>query len=95
MLIYSLCAYSTAGTTYALLTTVLNLSSTVASNIGTYLTGVWDTSNTSIVNGDYTGVEKLTVLTSVLHFLPILFISVLPASKVCVNKSYTCVLIST
>lgn len=76
-----LCPEGSEGTTYALLTTVLNLSQTVASNIGTYLTSVWDTSNASISAGNYTGVAHLTVLTSVLHLLPILFISLLPASK--------------
>lgn len=77
-----LCPEGSEGTTYALLTTVMNLSQTMATNLGTYLTGVWDTSNAAIAAGGYSGVAHLTVLTSVLHLLPILFISILPASKV-------------
>ena len=69
------------GATYAMLTTLQNMASTVANDISTLLTGIWDVSNSAITNGDYSGMWKLTVLTSVIEIVPLVILPLLPADR--------------
>lgn len=45
------------------------------------MTLIWDTSNEAIEEGDYAGIAKLTILTSILQFLPIFLVYLLPNTK--------------
>jgi len=76
-----LCPEGSEGTTYALLTTISNLAGTVASDFGSWMTGIWDVSNETLEAGDFQGVFNLTVLTSFLQIAPIVLVFLLPATK--------------
>lgn len=67
--------------TYALLTTIGNLSYSVASDIGSAMTLIWDVSNETLESGDYSGLLKLTILTSCLQVAPLALVWLLPDSK--------------
>jgi len=75
-----LCPEGVEGTTYSMLTTFSNVAGAVASDIGTLMTGIWDVSNDAIKAGNYSGMWKLTVLTSVLQVLPLALIWLIPGS---------------
>jgi predicted MFS family arabinose efflux permease len=55
----AICPEGSEGTTYAMLTTINNIGSTLASDIGTLFLKIWDCSNAAITAGDYSGVENL------------------------------------
>lgn len=76
-----LSGYGAEGTTFALLTTIGSLAGTVANDIGTVLTGIWDVSNDTLEAGDYSGILKLTVLCSILQLTPLLLINMLPDNR--------------
>jgi MFS family permease len=76
-----LCPEGSEGLVYAVLTTIMNLSGTVASDIGSAFTLIWDVSNETISNGNYTGVLNLAILTSVLQLFPLCMVWLLPDSK--------------
>ena len=76
----SLCPDGAEGTSYALLTTYSNIASSVASNIGTLMTRIWDVSNEALADGDDTGMWKLTLLTSLLQPVGLAFIWCIPGS---------------
>jgi hypothetical protein len=76
-----LSGYGAEGTTFALLTTIGSLAGTVANDIGTVLTGIWDVSNDTLAAGDYSGILKLTLLCSLLQLSPLLLINILPDSR--------------
>ncbi len=76
-----LCPDGSEGVTYALLTTISNLAYTVASDIGSACTYIWDVSNATLEAGDYSGILKLTILTSLLQIAPICLVFILPDSK--------------
>ena len=77
-----LCPEGAEGTTFALLTTISSLAGTVSSSIGTYLTSIWDVSNTALSAGDFDGIMKLTILTSILQTLPIVLVFLIPENRV-------------
>ncbi len=58
-----LCPEGSEGVTYALLTTVSNLAGTLAYDVGTWMTGLWDVSNSTLSSGNFDGVLYLTILT--------------------------------
>ena len=76
-----LCPHGAEGTTFALLTAAASLAGTVASDFGSALTDVWDVSNDTMEAGDFSGVLKLTLLTTFLQILPIIFIRILPDTR--------------
>lgn len=69
------------GITYALLTTIGNLAWTVACALGSAMTTIWDVSNDALAAGDYSGMLKLTLLTSFLQIVPLSLVFLLPDSK--------------
>lgn len=76
-----LCPPGSEGLVYAGLTTVANLADTVAADIGSACTLIWDVSNDTISGGDYTGVLNLAVLTTCLSVVPLCMVWVIPDSK--------------
>ena len=81
IMLVMLCPEGSEGVTYALLTTIGNLAWTVAQVLGGAFTLVWDVRNETLAAGDYTGLLKLTLFTSLVQVLPILWVRVLPASR--------------
>lgn len=75
-----LCPDGAEGASYSMLTTFGNIALVCASNIGNMLTGVWDVSNDALRQGNVDGLWKLSLLTSVLAMLPILWLRLLPDS---------------
>ena len=62
----SLCPEGAEGTTYAMLTTITNIGGTVSGDFGTALLPIWNVSNEALKQGDFKGVVKLSILTTVL-----------------------------
>ncbi|CAM9195436.1 unnamed protein product [Chrysoparadoxa australica] len=77
----SMCPDGAEGTTYAIITTFSNVAFSVSTNIGMLLTRIWDVSNAAITAGDYAGLWKLTLLTSLLQPVPLLLLRYMPADK--------------
>ncbi|CAN0040329.1 unnamed protein product [Heterosigma akashiwo] len=75
-----LCPGGAEGTTYSMLTTFSNVAGTVAYDIGTLMTHIWDVSNDAFAAKDYSGMWKLTLLTSVLQVLPMGLLWLIPGS---------------
>lgn len=73
-----LCPAGAEGTSYAMLTTLSNVAGTIGSDIGTLLTSLWDVSNTAMEKGDWTGLWKLSLLTSLIQPLGLLLLFLLP-----------------
>lgn len=76
-----LCPEGSEGVTYALLTTVGNLAWTLAQDFGTTLTVLFDVSNASLAAGDFRGILQLTIFTSLIQLLPILWVHLLPDDR--------------
>ncbi len=76
------CPEGSEGVTFALLTTISNLAGSVAGDIATALTYIWDVSNDTIEGGDYSGILKLTILCGCLKMVPLAFLRFQPDSKV-------------
>ena len=76
-----LCPPGSEGTTYAMLTTWSNLAGSLAFDISTALTVVWDVSSETIASGDYTGVWKLSLLCGIVGPIPLLLLGLIPKSK--------------
>lgn len=76
-----LCPEGVEGTSFALLTTMTSVGTTVAYEIGSLITGIWDVSNETLAAGDYTGIIKLNVLTSCLQMMPLCLICLLPDNR--------------
>ena len=76
-----LCPKGSEGTTYAMLTTMSNLAGSLAFDISTALTVVWDVSSDTIAAGDYTGVWKLSLLCGLVGPVPLLLLGLIPKDK--------------
>jgi hypothetical protein len=76
-----LCPSGNEGVTYALLTTIGNLAWTIAQDLGSGLTLIWDVRNETLAAGDFSGMLKLTLFTSLIQITPIVFVFLLPSSK--------------
>ena len=76
-----LCPEGSEGVTYALLTTVGNLAWTLAQDFGTCMTLVWDVSNDTMAAGEFSGILRLTVFTSLIQLVPILWVYLLPDDR--------------
>jgi hypothetical protein len=76
-----LCPPGSEGTTYALLTTWSNLAGSLAFDISTALTAVWDVSSHTISEGDYSGVWKLSLLCGLIGPIPLLMLGLIPKNK--------------
>jgi MFS family permease len=76
-----LCPEGSEGTTYAMLTTFSNLAGSLAFDISTALTAVWDVSSSAIAAGDYSGVWKLSLLCGLIGPLPLVLLGLIPKDK--------------
>jgi len=76
-----LCPKGSEGTTYAMLTTWSNLAGSLAFDISTALTVIWDVSSETIANGGYEGIWKLTLLCGVVGPIPLLLLHLIPKDK--------------
>ncbi|CAJ1955369.1 unnamed protein product [Cylindrotheca closterium] len=76
-----LCPPGSEGTTYALLTTWSNLAGSLAFDISTALTAIWDVSSETISEGDFSGVWKLSLLCGLLGPLPLVLLKLIPKNK--------------
>lgn len=76
-----LCPPGSEGTTYAMLTTWSNLAGSLAFDISTALTVVWDVSSETISDGDYSGIWKLSLLCGLVGPVPLLLLGLIPKSK--------------
>lgn len=76
-----LCPPGSEGTTYAMLTTWSNLAGSLAFDISTALTVVWDVSSQTISEGDYSGIWKLSLLCGIVGPVPLLMLGLIPKSK--------------
>jgi hypothetical protein len=61
-----------------MLTTFGNIALVCASNLGNLLSDVWDVRNDTLRAGNVSGLWKLSLLTSALAMLPILWLHLLP-----------------
>ena len=76
-----LCPPGSEGTTYAMLTTWSNLAGSLAFDISTALTVVWDVGSQTIAEGDYSGVWKLSLLCGLVGPIPLLMLGLIPKNK--------------
>jgi BT1 family/PUCC protein len=76
-----LCPPGSEGTTYAMLTTWSNLAGSLAFDISTALTMVWDVSSETIASGDYSGIWKLSLLCGLIGPVPLLLLGLIPKNK--------------
>lgn len=76
-----LCPPGSEGTTYAMLTTWSNLAGSLAFDISTALTSMWDVSSQTIAAGDYSGVWKLSLLCGIIGPVPLIFLGLIPKDK--------------
>eukprot|EP00980_Cylindrotheca_fusiformis_P019618 scaffold6817_cov114-Cylindrotheca_fusiformis.AAC.3 len=76
-----LCPPGSEGTTYAMLTTWSNLAGSLAFDISTVLTAVWDVSSETISQGNFSGVWKLSLLCGLIGPVPLVFLPLIPKSK--------------
>jgi hypothetical protein len=74
----SLVPSGSEGTTYAMLTTWSNLAGSLAFDISTALTTVWDVSSATIAAGNYDGVWKLSLLCGLIGPLPLVLLRLIP-----------------
>lgn len=63
------------------LTTFSNLAGSLAFDISTALTTVWDVSSQTIAAGDYSGVWKLSLICGLVGPLPLVLLGLIPKSK--------------
>ena len=73
-----LCPDGAEGASYSMLTTFGNIALVCARNLGNLMAGIWDVSNGALREGDVSGLWKLSLLTSMLALLPILWLHLLP-----------------
>ena len=76
-----LCPKGSEGTTYAMLTTWSNLAGSLAFDISTALTVIWDVSSETIASGGYEGIWKLTLLCGIVGPLPLVLLGLIPKDK--------------
>lgn len=75
------CKEGSEGATYSLLTTISNSAQSLGGLVSIWLLGIWDVDNSTLEEGDWTGMRNLTILTSCICILPILTIGFLPWTK--------------
>lgn len=77
-----ICPDGFEGVVYTLFITANTLGNSLAQDLSSCLTLIWDVSNETIRGGDYTGVLYLAILTSVLQVVPLGIVWLLPDSKI-------------
>ena len=73
ILFASLCPDGSEGCVYAMLTSFSNVAMLVASSLSNIVSHIWDVSNATLKRHDYDGLWRLTVFTSLICCVPLLF----------------------
>jgi BT1 family len=82
IMMVSLCPPNSEGASYAMFTTAWNSAMLLAQAIGSsVLLGIWDTSKETMIDGNLNGLFKLSILTTILQMVPILFVWWLPHGR--------------
>jgi MFS family permease len=82
ILMVTLCPPNSEGASYAMFTTAWNSAMLLAQAIGSsVLLGIWDTSKETMTAGNLNGLFNLSVLTTFLQMLPIIFVWWLPHGR--------------
>jgi hypothetical protein len=76
-----MCPDGSEGASYAMLTTLSNMGGTVATDISSLLVGIWNVSDDAIEKHRYTGMTKLTILTSLVQLAPLPLLFLIPKDK--------------
>lgn len=76
-----MCPAGAEGASYAMLTTLTNLSATVAYSVAAGCADIWDVKNSTLADHDYEGMWKLTVLCGAIQIVPLAFIWMLPTNN--------------
>jgi hypothetical protein len=75
-----LCPDGAEGASYSMLTTFSNVAFVVSSDIGNYLTEIWNVSNDALREHDISGMWRLSLFTSCVSVLPLGLLFLLPKS---------------
>ena len=82
ILMVTLCPPNSEGASYAMFTTAWNSAMLLAQAIGSsVLLGIWDTTKETMIAGNVNGLFKLSILTTLLQLLPIVFVGWLPHGR--------------
>lgn len=82
IMMYAMCPKNQEGASYALFTTFSNLASSCSTVFGNLaVDNLWDCSNGAMASGQWGGLGKLTILTSVIQVVPCFFVFFLPDSE--------------
>jgi len=76
-----LCPTGSEGASYAMFTTVNNSALNLSSALSTMLLPIWDVSKETMIGGDLSGMTKLTVFTTFLQTIAIVFVRLLPRTR--------------
>jgi len=76
-----LCPSGSEGASYAMFTTVNNSAYTLSAAVSTQLLSIWDVSKETMLDGDLSGMVKLTVFTTLVQTAGVLFVKLLPRTK--------------
>jgi MFS family permease len=76
-----LCPKGSEGVSYAMFTTMNNVALNLSSMLSTSLLGIWDVSKETMMEGDLSGLVKLTILTTCMQTSGCLFLPLLPKYK--------------
>ena len=76
-----LCPTGSEGASYAMFTTVNNCAYGLANTFSTLMLGIWDVSKETMLEGDLSGLTKLTILTTILQTSGLFFVGLLPNTK--------------
>ena len=82
ILMVTLCPPNSEGASYAMFTTAWNSAFLLAQAIGSsILLGIWDTTKETMIAGNLNGLFNLSILTTILQMLPIVFVWWLPHGR--------------
>lgn len=81
IIMVALCLPGSEGASYAMFTTVWNSAYMLAPTLSSLLLGIFDVSKSTLEAGDVSGLFKLSVLTTAIQTVPILFIGLLPHAR--------------
>jgi len=76
-----LCPEGSEGASYSMLTTFGNIALVCANNVGNVMSRIWDVSNDAMREQDYSGLWRLTVLTSLIAVVPLCLLFLLPKDR--------------
>jgi hypothetical protein len=76
-----MCPVGAEGASYAMLTTLSNLSQSVAYSVAAGCAEIWNVSNSKLEDEEWEGLWKLTLLCACCQVVPLAFIQILPANN--------------